>query len=305
MKSVAPPSFDPIKLRHLRFLLVLAEEGHLGRAAERMAMTQPAASRLLSELEHRFRAGLFDRGRHGMRPLPAAVPVLRFAGMVCAEEQLVRSQLAQAGDRPATLRVGTLPTTPPLVVEAVRRCKRERPHGDIALRHGTLDMLLPPLLNGELDVVVGRFDPMLVQRPLCYRKLVEEPLAVVASPAHALARRRRIAPAELRAQPWVAPIRTSSLFPYFAEIFAGLPLPDDLIECASPVAAHSLLQHGDRLGLLGLSALSQPWGQGLKQLSVPLRSPPGPLGIYTVEGRMVPTEAAAFRAALERLARVD
>ena len=58
-----------------------------------------------------------------------------------------------------------------------------------------------------------------------------------------------------------------------------------------------------RAAALGLSALSQPWGQGLRQLAVPLRSPPGPFGIYTVDGRMVPMEAAAFCDALEGLCR--
>ncbi|CAN5915942.1 LysR family transcriptional regulator [soil metagenome] len=290
---------DPLKLRHLRFLLLLTESGNLGRTAEQMAMTQPAASRLLSELERRFRTSLFDRSRHGMRPLPAATPVLRFAAMVCAEERLVLNQLSPQGGRPAPLRLGTLPTVPGVVIMAMQHCKLLRPNGDISLRQGTLDVLLPLLLDGELDVVVGRFDPALVQPPLYYRKLIDEPLAVVSSPAHELAGRKRISPETLRAQPWVAPIRTSSLFPYFAEIFTGQSLPDDLIECASPVALHSLLQDGRRLGLLALSSLSQPWGEGLTRLSVRLRSSPGALGTYTVDGRMVPPETGAFVKALE------
>lgn len=293
------PSLDQLKLRHLRFLLLLAETGNLGRTAEQMAMTQPAASRLLSELEQRFRVALFDRSRHGMRPSPAATPVLRFAAMVGAEERLVLSQLAHGGLRPAALRLGTLPTVPNVVITAMQLCKRLRPGGDISLRQGTLDVLLPLLLQGQLDVVIGRFDPLHAQPPLHYEKLVDEPLVVVASPAHKLAHCERITPEALHAQPWVSPIRTSSLFPYFAEIFDGHSLPDDLIECASPVALHSLLQDGRRLGLLGLSALSQPWGQDLIRLSVRLRSPPGAFGAYTVDGRRVPVEVAAFREALK------
>ncbi len=301
MENFGPRAFDQLKLRHLRLLIALAEQRHLGRAAEALAMTQPAASRLLAELEGRFGRPLFDRGRHGVRVLPAAAQVLRFARMVCAEEQLVRRALGTERERPGPLRVGTLPTVPPVVIEAVQRCKRERPTGDIRLHQGTLDALLPLLLDGELDVAVARYDPLLAQPPLAYRRLLDEPLSVMAAKAHPLARRREVAAEQLRGCPWVAPIRTSSLYPHFAELFQGLPLPEDVIECASPLAVRQLLYDGRRLGLLGKSALSPPSGDGLVRLRVALRSSPGPIGLYTVKGRLVPAESAAFQATLAQV----
>jgi DNA-binding transcriptional LysR family regulator len=298
MSITSPAGISHLKLRHLRLLIALAEEGHLGRAAEKMAMTQPAASRLLSELEFRFGRPLFDRGRHGVRPLSGAKLVIRFARMVCAEEQLVKSGLADDRERPATLRIGTLPTIPAVVIETIRECKRERPTGDIVLREGTIDVLLPWLLDGKLDLVVGRFDPLLAQPPFLYTRLQEEPFSVVAAVAHPLARKRQIRPEDLRRFPWVAPIRGSSLYPHFAELFGGLPLPDDVIECVSPLSVHAFVRDGLRLGLLGASTLPPPLGADLKRLAVVPRSSPGPLGIYQVKGRMVPTEAAMFCAAM-------
>lgn len=298
MKGASLSGLDQLKLRHLRFLIRLSELGNLGRAAEEMAMTQPAASRLLSEMEQRFGRPLFDRGRHGMRLLPAAAQVLRFAKMVCAEEQLVKSALSAESDRPAALRIGTLPTVPPLVIEAIHRYKQEKPTGDISLRQGTLDALLPPLLAGELDLVVGRFDPLLSQPPLQYEKLKDEPLEVVAGTKHPLLQQQHVGPEELRRYPWVTPVRTSSLYPHFAELFGGLPLPEDVIECASPLAVHAFLQDGLRLALLGASVLDQPVGSDLKRLPVTLRTSPGPLGMYRVKGRQVPTEVSLFSEAL-------
>lgn len=300
MEDRAPTGLDQLKLRHLRFLIKLSELGHLGRAAQEMAMTQPAASRLLSELEQRFGRPLFDRGRHGVRLLPAAAQVLRFAKMVCAEEQLVKGALSAQIDRPAALRVGTLPTVPTVVIEAVRCYKQEKPTGDISLRQGTLDVLLPPLFNGELDLVVGRFDPLLSQPPLRYERLHEEPLAVIAGVGHPLSGQLQIGPRELCRYPWVAPIRTSSLYPHFAELFGGLPLPQDIIECASPLVLRAFLQDGLRLALMGASVLGQPMASDLIRLPVALRSPPGPLGLYQVSGRFIPREAELFRSLLLR-----
>lgn len=298
MKNDPLSGLNQLKLRHLHFLVRLAELGNLGRTADEMAMSQPAASRLLSEMESRFGRALFDRSRQGVHLLPDAVQALRFAKMVCAEEHLVRSALSARNDRLAPLRIGALPTIPGLLIEAIRGYKQERPTGAISLRQGTLDVLLPPLLDGELDLVVGRFDPLLLQPPLQYERLVEEPLVVVASAQHPLVRQRQIGPHDLSRYPWVAPIRTSSLYPHFAELFGGLPLPQDIIECASPLALHAFLGDGLRLGLLGASVLGQPVVRELKRLPFVMRSSPGPLGLYRVTGRLVPAEVSLFCGAL-------
>jgi DNA-binding transcriptional LysR family regulator len=290
--------FSHLKLRHLHFLVKLAELGNLGRAANEMAMSQPAASRLLLEMESRFGRPLFERSRHGMRLLPEAVQALRFAKMVCAEEQMVKSAMSGPSSRLAPLRIGALPTIPGLLIEAIRWYKHEHPTGTISLRQGTLDVLLPPLLDGELDLVLGRFDPLLLQPPLQYERLLEEPLVVVASSRHPLVRQRKISPQDLSRYPWVSPTRTSSQYPHFAGLFSGLPLPQDIIECASPLALHAFLGDGLRLGLLAASVLDQPVARELKRLPVVLRSAPGPLGLYRVIGRPVPAEVSLFCGAL-------
>jgi DNA-binding transcriptional LysR family regulator len=293
-----PTGLDQLKLRHLRFLIVLAELGNMSRAADELSMTQSTASRLLTELEQRFGRSLFDRGRFGVRLKPAAASVLRFARMVCTEEELVRSALSVEGDRPAALRIGTLPTVPLFVVEAVRRYKEERPTGDVSLRQGTLDLLLPPLLEGDLDLVVGRFDPLLARPPLEYFRLRDEPLAIVAPANHPLRRTKKIGPPQLRRFPWVCPMRSSSLYPHFAALFSGLPLPEDIIECASPLAMREFLLGTNRLALVSAAVLKRISASELVRLPVRLDLSPGPLGTYEVGGRMVPTEVSAFRGLL-------
>ncbi|WP_211327924.1 helix-turn-helix domain-containing protein [Kushneria sinocarnis] len=54
-----------LRYKHLRLLLTLAECGNLHRTAERMAMSQPAATRMLAEIENAFDCRLFERHPRG------------------------------------------------------------------------------------------------------------------------------------------------------------------------------------------------------------------------------------------------
>ncbi|MBU2285714.1 MAG: LysR family transcriptional regulator, partial [Gammaproteobacteria bacterium] len=56
-----------VQLRHLRCLVAVAQERHLARAAERLALSQPAVSKTLAELEALSGARLVERGTAGRR----------------------------------------------------------------------------------------------------------------------------------------------------------------------------------------------------------------------------------------------
>lgn len=297
---MARDTLPNVKLRHLQFLLALAEHRNIGRAATAMHMTQPGASRLLAELEQAFGRTLFERGRHGLRPLAAALDVLRFATLVRAEERMVIEALR--GGHVAPVRIGTLPTAPSVVINGVRRFKRDRPSSMVSLVQGTLHELVPRLLDGELDLVVARFDPQFIGDRLVYERLMEEALFVVAAPDHPLAKKRRVLAEELRHWPWVVPQRASSLYPHFAELFAGVPLPADLIECTTPMAVYAFLQDGRTLGLLSESVPRRLTRQDIRMLPVSLPSKPGALGIYRVRGRDVAESPMALAAALREAA---
>ncbi|MFG5408043.1 LysR family transcriptional regulator [Piscinibacter sakaiensis] len=68
-----------LRLRHLQCVLAVADTAHLGRAAERLCITQPAVTKTLNELEALLGQRLFERSRQGTRVLEAAAPFLRHA----------------------------------------------------------------------------------------------------------------------------------------------------------------------------------------------------------------------------------
>ncbi|MGA1318851.1 MAG: LysR family transcriptional regulator, partial [Rubrivivax sp.] len=65
-RRAVPALAGRLRLRQLLLLRTVAEVGNLRRAAALLQMTQPAATRLLQELEHRLGGALFDRSSRGM-----------------------------------------------------------------------------------------------------------------------------------------------------------------------------------------------------------------------------------------------
>ena len=88
-----------LKTRQLLLLVALAEEGNIHRAAQVLSMTQPAASKLLKDLEDVLEVSLFDRLPRGMRPTWYGETMIRHARMALAN-------LNQAHDEIGALKRG-------------------------------------------------------------------------------------------------------------------------------------------------------------------------------------------------------
>ncbi len=74
-----------MSFHQLRTFVVMAEEGHMGRAAQRLHVSQPPLSRQLRALEDELGAPLFERTRRGMRLLPAGEVLLGHARTILAQ----------------------------------------------------------------------------------------------------------------------------------------------------------------------------------------------------------------------------
>ena len=88
-----------LKTRQLLLLLAMEEEGNIHRAAQALNMTQPAASKLLKDLEDALGVALFERLPRGMRPTWYGETMIRHARMALAN-------LSQAHDEIEALKSG-------------------------------------------------------------------------------------------------------------------------------------------------------------------------------------------------------
>src|SRR5690606_11237677 len=123
-----------LKTRHLMLLLHLDEQGSVLRAAEAARMTQPAASKLLAEMEGLLAVPLFDRHARGVQPTGYGQGRIRRARSAWLEIGRAQEEIAALRDgRMGQASIGAVvnPGTN-LVPAAVAAIKREHP--DILVR---------------------------------------------------------------------------------------------------------------------------------------------------------------------------
>src|SRR3990170_3396374 len=98
-----------LKLRQLLLLRALRDSGNLRRSAAALNLTQPAATRMLQDLENTLGLKLFERSQRGMAPTPYGEAMIRHAGAVLADLDSAREELSALADGShGRVAVGTL-----------------------------------------------------------------------------------------------------------------------------------------------------------------------------------------------------
>ncbi|WP_460365082.1 LysR substrate-binding domain-containing protein [Actinocorallia lasiicapitis] len=281
-----------LKLRHLVLVAAISEHGSVLRAAEHLHLAQPAATRGLREVEQILGVELFVRGPRGMRPTPFGDAFLEHAQTVIAELRRAGERIGQLADgEVGTVRIGTLLAgSNVLLPRAIAALKRDRPGITVVVQEATFDVQVPQLLNGEIDLILGRLNPIDDAPRLRQITLYSEPVRLVARTGHPAASATDLG--ALLRYPWVLPLEQTSLRRELEEVFRGLdlPLPADRVECTSILTVRSLLHATDMIGVMPeLVAEADP---GIEPLPVPLPSVRRPVGVTLPVGRPLTPSAA-------------
>ncbi|MBO9447436.1 LysR substrate-binding domain-containing protein [Ruegeria sp. R14_0] len=146
--------------RQLWMFLAVAEEGHFGRAAERLGMTQPPLSEHIKTLEAALGVTLFDRSRRGTKLTAAGVALLpaarKFMDQVADLERTVREVAAgQSG----ILNVGAITSAMTDIIPQWMCSLREAlPHLTVSIHEIDSVEAAPGLISGALDMAFYRLD---------------------------------------------------------------------------------------------------------------------------------------------------
>ncbi|WP_432838221.1 LysR family transcriptional regulator [Dactylosporangium sp. CA-092794] len=188
-----------LELRHLRYLIVVAETGSITRAAQRLLITQPALSRAIRALERTVGVDLFVRGPHSTR-LTAAGSAL----LAEAYEMMERNRTALERARGARPGAETLTVTAPecdVVAVAAAGRAFEIDHPGVRVDVVPRDFVSQPdeLRAGAAHVSFLRdsYD----RHDLVVDRLAQEPRLVMLRADHPLAGRERLAVSDLRDEP--------------------------------------------------------------------------------------------------------
>lgn len=279
-----------IKLRHLQLVVALDEFRHLGRTAEFLSVTQPAVSKMLSEVEAMLGLTLFERSTRGSEPTASGRSFVRFARSVLADYERTRDEIAaEESGAAGRTRVGSMVVAlPTLLTRAVEMLKERAGQATVLVEEGDLTHLLPKLRLGELDLFVGRLEPGYAAPDLVTEVLYNEPMTVVVRPGHALARKRKPDWKDVAALPCVLPPPWASLRVKLEQQFHrhGLQPPRDLVETASFLAQVSFVRQRGAAAFMAQSVARHFQAEGMVEivkLPVPVELPP--IGLITVRGR--------------------
>lgn len=149
-----------ISLRHLHYYKTLCQYGHFGKAADAAAVSQPALSVKIKELEQILGAPLIDRSIRPYTPTPFGTDILKRAENILAQiTDLENSARLQRGLE-GIFNLGVIPTIAPyLLPTALPQIQAQLPELDLRVREATTDELLAELEVGKLDACILATNP--------------------------------------------------------------------------------------------------------------------------------------------------
>lgn len=253
-----------LKTRQLLLVVALAEEGNIHRAAAALNMTQPAASKLLRELEDMLGAVLFERMPRGMRPTLYGDALIRHARAVLGSLDQAQEELgALKAGRLGHVAVGAI-TSPGVRVlpAAVAAVKRTHANLRVSVEIDASNVLLEHLAQDKLDVVLGRLSAEHDKLQLRYEPLAGEPVCAVVRPGHPMlggaqsavepSARAPLVLADVARATWVVPPVGSVLRHRFELMFqrASLAPPSNVVETPALLFITRVLEQSDMIAVL-------------------------------------------------------
>lgn len=258
-----------LRMRQVALLLAIDEHRTLHAASQRMGMTQPAATKMLHELEDALGQRLFDRVGRGLQLNAAGQAVMgTFRGMRGTMEALNRELQALRLGGAGKLCIGSImAASPEQLTDTLIRLKEDYPLLSIEISVDTSDRLVDQMREGALDLVIGRMlGP--VRDNLLFRPIGEEPLSIVVATDHPLVGRKRVLFEDMLQFPWIlqphgSPMR-EVLDQEFRDHHAGFH--SGLIETSSILTTTNLIFKTQMIAVIPESSASRYQAHGLLKI---------------------------------------
>ncbi|MDD0837636.1 LysR substrate-binding domain-containing protein [Curvibacter sp. HBC61] len=256
-----------LRFRHLQFLDILGQTRNLRLTAEQMHITQPAATKILMDIEDILESRLFDRLSRGMRPNELGLFTLRYAqGALAGHRQFVDefNALKQGGH--GHLSVGAITgSAAHLLTASVAEIQRLRPLLVVKILEQSSDQLIVWLAERKIDLMIGRFTQEEHRAQFQYERLSNEQLQVVAGLNHPLRGASDLQLTELARWPWILYPTSTAVRKVSDDIFGstGLAPTSGVVETPSFLFALELMQITDMLSLQPTALVDKYVAKGL------------------------------------------
>lgn len=279
-----------VKLRDLHILLAVMKSGSMGRAASELAISQPAVSKAIADLEHALGVRLLDRSPQGVEPTLYGRTLLKW-GMAAFDDlrQGVKEIERLADPSAGELRVGcTEPLAAGLVPTIIDSLSRRHPRAVFKVVPADRVALLDTeLRQRKVELIITPTDGLDPEPDANVHRLFDDVHVVMVGAKSGWLRRRHVKLSDLIDEAWVLPPPDSIAGASIADAFrqSGVEPPRACVASLSVPLMCNLLATGRYLTMLPISMLHL--GKHLPLRVLPVQSPRDhrPIAIMTLKNR--------------------
>lgn len=272
------------------------------KAADKLALTQPAVSKTIAELEELVGRPLLVRHARGVKLTPAGEMLMRYAG---ATLRTLREGLDAVMGQPhvhqESIAVGALPNVAAtLLPAAVETLRHAFPSIRVQVASGTNAVLMGRLRQGDLDFVFGRLAEPSDLMDLSFEHIYSEGLVAVARSGHPLARARQVQATDLSDYTLVLPPSGTTIRRVIDAFLVThrVGLPGCVVETLESMFALQLVLRSDAVWMVPAGVVAGFRPIELARLRVDTADTVGPVGITTRAGATLSAGAHALLEAL-------
>lgn len=243
-----------LKLRHLQLVLAIDEQRNLHRAADKMNIAQPAASKLLAEIEAIVGVPLFSRHSRGLLPTVHGDIFIRNSAIILKMLNQTAEELKSVAEgESGTVNIGTITGAMiEFLVEVIEYTRQKYPKIKISVEHNTSDILLRKVLDGSLDFFLGRIGYGIDSGKFIFKKLYNETCVFLCREGHPLAKKTVVDEIDLIKWPLVLQPQGSMLRHEVEQLLlkANLQMPDAIVATTSAIMSLILVLRSDAITIL-------------------------------------------------------
>lgn len=244
------------KFAHMRMIVALDDTGQVSAAAQSLNISQPAASRMIAEMEAIVGAPLCER-------LPRGIALTPYGRALARRARIVLLEMREVGREIADLKVGrggsvflgavTAPAIE-LAVPAIREIRRSHPGVEISMQVDTSDVLARELLAARHDLIIARIPEDLNPRLFEARVIGIEKACLIVRRGHPLLDGTTIPIGRLSEFDWVlqpggSMLRRSLEAQFLAQ---GAPLPERVLNTASLLLTLVMVAQSDAIAAVSV-----------------------------------------------------
>ncbi|MEQ1953138.1 LysR family transcriptional regulator [Mesorhizobium sp. CN2-181] len=240
-----------LKLAHMRMIVALDDHGQVSAAAQMLGMSQPAASRMISEMEGILKVALCERLSRGVGLTPYGQVLARRARAILLELREVDREISDLRlGKGGSVFLGAV-TAPAieLAVPAIRKMREKNPRLEVNIQVETSAVLARELLASRHDFIIARIPDDLNPRLFESREIGVERACLIVRRGHPLAGCGMVPAERLADYDWVFQPAGSLLRRTMERIFLSrnVPLPERMLSTGSLLLTLVMVAQSDAI----------------------------------------------------------